>query len=451
MFGNEALFEVDYQVDGNALYRHYAKAMERIVPWGPDSGAWRTSTGECLPFVPEISLSFIEQIAWQPGGSRLPSWRRRVAGCRFLVDRWPEDARDTVRPFPSGHWQLLQFLNAGGGPARELLESNPALGYLASLAGAAKELGLRRRTLAALLGFPETEHAVRLLRKVPAPWITPEFLAQLRTVIRQEPEVDAVIKHLKRINPLALEVLRDRELRVAVAPDCITRLSRAPAHTSQCDLIGRMRDLQEYANARGVAPPRIRVLSDLDRPAPPQAHKPDRLPDTPAVQSPPLPRPRNRSVFPVPPLDNLTAPGVRIEAIRSRQELIAESEALRHCAGRDPSYARRVTGGRLYFYRMIEPERLTIALRREGQRWAIDEVRGVYNQRPREPSFTLIWNWFQGSPASFVVTERGTSTACADATPAAPRVPVILQQPVTAARRLVHPANQMSFGFDMTE
>jgi hypothetical protein len=43
--------------------------------------------------------------------------------------------------------------------------------------------------LAARVGFPETEHAVHLLQKVPIPWITPEFLAQLRTVMTEEPNV----------------------------------------------------------------------------------------------------------------------------------------------------------------------------------------------------------------------------------------------------------------------
>jgi hypothetical protein len=400
MFGNELIFAVDYQVDGNVLYRHYEKTMERIVPWGGDAGAWRTAAGNCSPFVPNISLSLIEQIAWQPGGSRMPSWRRRVAACRFLVEHWPEYARDTVRPFPAGHWQLLQFLNAGGAPASELLASNPALGFLAAQAGAANELGLRRRALAARLGFPETEHAVRLLRKVPTPWISSEFLAQLGRVMTHEPDVDAVIKHFERINPIALELIRDPDMHASVAPDCITRLSRVPAPASQCDLIGRMRGLQEYARGHGLPLPRIRKLSDLDRPAPPaplpQPQSADpipiivpplahRLPNanrpvrTPLVQSPPSQQCQGRYAFPEPPLDELVTPGIQIEAIRSQGELIAESDAMHHCAGRDPSYARRVSAGRLYFYRMIQPERLTIALRRKATYWIIDQVRGVCN------------------------------------------------------------------------
>jgi hypothetical protein len=73
---------------------------------------------------------------------------------------------------------LLQLVNANGAPALELLRSNPVLGYLAAASDAVGQIGLRRRSLAALCGSPETEHAVRLLGKVLIEWISSEFLAQ---------------------------------------------------------------------------------------------------------------------------------------------------------------------------------------------------------------------------------------------------------------------------------
>jgi hypothetical protein len=463
MFGNEPTFKVDYQVDGNTLYRRTAKTIECIVPWGSDAGAWQTSAGTCSPFVPEIDLSLIEQIAWQPGGSGLPSWRRRVAACRFLIERWPEEARDAVHPFPTAHWQLFQFLNAGGELARELLRSNPALGFLAAHAGAANDVGLRRRMLAARVGFPETEHAVHLLRKVPTPWITPEFLAQLRTVMTEEPNVDAVIKHLERINPLALEVIRDPEMHASVARDCIKQLSRVPAPASQCDLIGRMRDLQEYARGHRLPLPRIRKLADLDRPAPlpeaqpadpapniaqfpaPTAPHPDRLDHTARVPS--APQRQDRYEFPEPPYPELALEGIRIEAIRTQRELIYESDDMHHCAGRDPSYARAVSLRRFYFYRMIEPERLTIALKREGKYWAIDQVRGVCNQEPDAVSVRLIWNWIHKSLFSSLADERVNSGEDGSLSPA-PRVPITLRQPIAAVRRRHHATDQLLFNFE---
>jgi hypothetical protein len=354
-------------------------------------------------------------------------------------------------------------LNAGGAPAQELLRSNPALGFLAAQAGAAHEIGLRRRTLAARFGFPETEHAVRLLRKVPTPWITPDFLAQLRTVMTEEPDVDAVIKHLEHINPLALEVVRDPQMRASVAKDCITRLCQVPTPASQCDLIGRIRDLKEYAHHQGLPLPRIRKLSDLDRPAPrvefpqPQLTDPpgsiaplpaaavphhDRQNRTAPLQSGRHSQPRDRYFFPEPPLADLVASGIRIEAIRSQQDLIAESEAMHHCAGRDPSYARRVSAGILYFYRMIEPERLTIALRCKRKYWTIDQVRGVCNRKPTAECAGPISNWLYKSWAPSVTRIANPS--------AAQRTSIILREPARTIHRR-HSPNQISFSFEPTE
>jgi hypothetical protein len=67
--------------------------------------------------------------------------------------------------------------------------------------------------------------------------------------------------------------------------------------------------------------------------------------------------------FQPPPLPDIARPGMQIRAIRNRQELVCESEMMHHCAGRTQSYTRRVIARELYFYRMIEPERLTIAVR----------------------------------------------------------------------------------------
>ncbi len=420
---NENALHVEYRIDGEFLYRYHTKIAERMIPWGPEAGAWRLTGGQWQPVVPEIDLPSVEQTAVRPGASRLPSWRARVAACRFLIERWPEEARDAVRRFPSGHCRLLEFLNRGETPALELLRSNPALGYLAAISGEAGLAGLRRRALAARFGFPETEHAVRLLAKAPAAWISSDFLEQLRAVSAREPDADNTLIHLARINPIALEVARDPELRATVAPECVVRLSRVLAPPSNCDLIARLRDLQDDARARELPPPRIRRLADLDRSEPEPAPEPEPEPA----------RKRSSSAFPAPPLPDLTAPGLQIHAIRTRQELVAESATMHHCAGTEKSYMRRVAAGRLYFYRMLEPERLTIAVRPGGSRWTVEEVRGVCNRLPGEQSIWLIWNWLK---------EFG----CAEPAPAfAPPRHAAQPPAVPARRRRYVDANQLSF------
>jgi hypothetical protein len=463
MLGNESILTVDYRVEEGVLYRYHSDVVERIVPWGREAGAWRFARGEWGPFVPEVDVASLEKAAGRGCGTRMPGWQRRFAACRFLIEHWPEEARDGVRGFPSAHWQLLQLVNRGGAAALELLRSNAALGYLAALADAGDQVGVRRRALAALFGFPETEHAVRLLGKVPRAWVSSEFLAQLRAAMTEDRDADAVITHLARINPIALEVARDPELRASVAGDCMARLSRVAAPVAQCDLIARLRDLVDTARGQALPPPRIRGLRDLDRPAgagtgdPVRARRAEpfalpapraredgrpRVPPPPPIrtlpelvdrpvcagraQSPSSQRRKSGGEFPAPPLRDLDAGRVRISAIRTRADLVAESDAMHHCAGRDKSYARRVAAGRLYFYRMITPERLTIAIRPSGGWWTVEEVRGIHNQRPCETASALILKWVRES------RESAGSKVLGQATP---------------PRRRLGNANQLDFEF----
>jgi hypothetical protein len=111
---------------------------------------------------------------------------------------------------------------------------------------------------------------------------------------------------------------------------------------------------------------------------------------------------------------------------------------MNHCAGRDRSYARRVMSGRLYFYRMIESERLTIAIRSSRQGWIVEEIRGQRNRRPREPSKALILSWLRSSSAASV------EATLAD--PAFPPFAGTVSLPPRGRRRPVS-ADQLSFAF----
>jgi hypothetical protein len=72
---------------------------------------------------------------------------------------------------------------------------------------------------------------------------------------------------------------------------------------------------------------------------------------------------------------------------------------MQHCAGNSRFYARRIACGTLYFYRMLEPERLTIVIRPAGGGWMVEEVRGPCNRMPSDHANWLIWNWVRQSQA----------------------------------------------------
>jgi hypothetical protein len=215
----------------------------------------------------------------------------------------------------------------------------------------------------------------------------------------------------------------------------MTRLSRLSASAASADLVARLREVprkrirsladfdRSTGAPRGAArAPRVRPagpadaaafpapLVERDPPAvlapPPISAFPDLEPPAfiARVRAPAAPlRPRRRATgraFPAPPLPDVATGGVQISAIRSQPDLAAESDAMHHCAGRDRRYARRVADGSVYFYRMLAPERLTIAIRPAGCSWAVEEIRGVCNRLPCDASRMLIWNWIRQSTSA---------------------------------------------------
>ena len=69
-----------------------------------------------------------------------------------------------------------------------------------------------------------------------------------------------------------------------------------------------------------------------------------------------------------------------------------------HCVGR-AGYARDIARGELYAYRMLQPERLTIMLRRTRRGWDISEVKGPQNREPGAESIKLIREWLSSKSA----------------------------------------------------
>jgi hypothetical protein len=377
------------------IYCYRRATVERIVPWGQAAGGWRRESRLAWqPFIPEVDVRFIEQLAATAQPGLWDGRRRRVEAARMLVDQWPANVRDRVRPLPSAQWNALQFANRGGERALELLSSNAALAYLLAVDYGCREdlaelLQRRRRELAELVGFPGTERSVRLLRKLPASSVNGEVLAELRQASQNEAS-SAWLAHVPRINSAVIMIGADERLRDRFSPECIARLSRLGLRIPQCDLKARIRELAEQAQAAGTPLPFIRSLAEIDsavRPAPPPPPRPPIPRPRPA---PPRMRIRAPLEFPAPPV----APPPGIEAIATPAELILEGRTMLHCVG-NGDYAPGIARGELFAYRMLQPERLTIMLRAARGGWQISEVKGPRNRQPRTASVELIRRWLR--------------------------------------------------------
>jgi hypothetical protein len=391
MLFREGIFEVDFLVEDDALVCRRKDSCERIVPWGGGIGAWRRiGRVPWQSFVPALRLSLIEQMAAESlDAPRLwPRRRQRIEACRFLVSHWPANVRDAVRGFSSDHWLLLYLLGRGGEPALALLQSNPALGFALATSGldAVELLAHRRRRIASACGFPESEHFVRLLGKVPAPWVSRELLEEFREQ-RQDGDVDRVLSHLNRINPAVLHIASHAELRTRVSHAFLARAGRLAPGT-QFDLVARLESVLETANQRNLPVPGITQPADIDNAL-------RATPPAPARRPPRQRRPARTLkdlAFPEPPFAD-TADRI---AIRTIEELRAEGAQMHHCAGTEAKYARRVAGGKLYFYRVLRPERLTLAIGRAGDHWEISEAKCQANREPQAATLDAIRLWLRG-------------------------------------------------------
>lgn len=92
--------------------------------------------------------------------------------------------------------------------------------------------------------------------------------------------------------------------------------------------------------------------------------------------------------FPAPPLLG----NERVVPLSSWEELIDEGKEMRHCIS---AHGPKINAGNFFVYKVLTPERLTLAILKRGESWRVDEVRGYANALPNEDSLLHIRVWFK--------------------------------------------------------
>lgn len=67
---------------------------------------------------------------------------------------------------------------------------------------------------------------------------------------------------------------------------------------------------------------------------------------------------------------------------------------MKHCVG---SFTERVANQGVFIYRMETPQRLTIALKPQGNKWRISEVRSYNNAPPIEEALAEARAWLESA------------------------------------------------------
>jgi hypothetical protein len=331
-------------------------------------------------------------------------------------------------------WPLLGFALASR-ECLELAESHPALALL--LAHSRRLRGrhragipagerarflrevarARRRDILSWLGFPATGSMLRLLRKVAPGGLSLEALQLLRD-LPLAPDAERTLRHLPRFGGGLIQIAVRRRLWSHMGPQLVRE---AAEETDEWDVFHLLRDVLGMAESLGCAgdigviPSRAVLVRQHDQLRAEYAERPRRnlrvaarraaevrAGEAQAAQAraaaraaaPPKP-PRRIRLKPPEPTE---PPPDGVVRLTTPEELRKEGTEMDNCVA---SYERAVAKGDLLVYRVLRPERATLALRWNGSRgvWKIDQMKGPANRSVRRETRQGIREWLEtGAP-----------------------------------------------------
>ena len=329
--------------------------------------------------------------------------KEREARGRFF-ETIPHPIRALVQCFPRRQWHLLSMLARCPGAA-DLVVSNPALAFcLASnwvfhrptvqrpLRAARALLRHKQRYIAEWLGFPGTEAAVRVLRKVQPEACEVSPLLRLRELMRK-PKILRHLGHFPPLDHLGLRLVACPKPYGWATPALLTEVQVDSQTVIRCGRL--LEDMLEMRQLLGEArPPHpLRSMKQLQGLHDDLMTRLNRA-KIPWKVSPP---------FPPPPL-----PGTaEIVPLVSAKDLAEEGWQQRNCVA---AYASRVRRGCCYIYRVLAPERATLALFLRKDGWRLGELEARSNRDVSQDTELLVKAWLaQSTPRKVTSPTSGTS------------------------------------------
>jgi len=217
------------------------------------------------------------------------------------------------------------------------------------------------RDLATQLGLP----SLRILRRLTGDVLSEVRLQRLKGLFA-DPGALRLLRHAPRICAAIIDALSCADVRPHVANSFVSEISKsAPSDVPRArDVLALGRFLHEYLSDTA-----IQSLRHYDRLW--EEHGEQIGGYASAIRRP--------SAFPPPPWAD--EPGFAV-AIRTPRELVAESIAMRNCAGILPALSREIRCGQSYFFhvegRWGLPEATMLCVK-DGEHWRIDDVRAHGN------------------------------------------------------------------------
>lgn len=288
-----------------------------------------------------------------------------------LVKTIPLPALTRVLPFRRRRWSLL-CLQARVPGADDLLDSNPVLGWIlanhwvfrdgkgrSNASRVAQRLvGRRQRDILEWLGFESSDCARRIIGRIPPQHITAENLLYLRNALHWG-IVKKAMQHQHTFTLDSLRMATDPVLLQRITPNFLSEVTRRSEASSKAHHAWKLAELLKLEKNYGFhLPARVRSIEELEALREDSRRFPLALSSTP---------------YPPPPW-----PGaLGIEPITNGRFLQQEGHEMHHCV---VAYDRLITDGRLFVYKVNQPVRATLSVRRTTKGWKFQQIAGVCNK-----------------------------------------------------------------------
>jgi hypothetical protein len=321
----------------------------------------------------------------QPTRGELADQKRRAFDAlRFSL---PPKFAAAIERFESGQFAMLRVY-ARTPEFLDLLVSNPALAFVL-----ADDLGRRharpdeqrilcskQAALVAQAAFPAGAKVARTLRKVVPESINAGSMLQLREALR-DTAAAARLGHLRKINAGVLKLLGSDRLRAVSAPALLEEVAQSAREKYQPATGHLLEDVLAFEEELRGGVRRLRFDS---------VQRVRRAHDALAAEYIAI---NERGIldcrFPPPPIRGTET----IVPLTEPRALIVEGVRQKNCVA---SYAHSVARGDTFIYRVLAPERATLAIRpAEGGAWYVSELLAACNEDVSAATARAVRRWLE--------------------------------------------------------
>jgi hypothetical protein len=395
--------EFDFR-DGELLVTIPSKCM-KIRGWPNPCALEKTARGGWQDFRPAFRLvkpiagSDLTAAADQaappadgaphPGGTQEAQWKKAQAFACFR-NTMPPEVACALEPFESHQWNLLELISLERATL-DLVHSNRVLAYMLANIDefgkpiartpayhARKHVTLKQKEILDWLGFPPSDSMVRVVRKIIPEAISPHDARLLRLALRDEPAIQKMLAHLRVINAGVLALVTNLKLLSAVSPKLLAEVAgieQERLYANAADLLvdamymhfmlGRRESITPFTSGLAIREFHDALEVEYLR-AEAEKRRQRRRPKKAAAAE---------KTAPQPPL-----PGTEdIIPLTTKEQLRQEGKEQNNCVG---GYYRRVRIGSTAVYKVLRPERATLAIvRGRDGFWHRSELK-VASNRP---------------------------------------------------------------------